>query len=407
MQNLQVTSAAPQFQSLPSPVAVPALKPRKLLIATTIASSLRGFFIPFAEYFRARGWQVDGIAQDATGCPQCVAAYDHVWDIPWTRNPLDLKNLLEAPSQVRKILQEQQYDLINVSTPVAAFVTRMALNPYRERGDLKVVYTAQGFHFYKGGNGVKNSIYLTLEKLAGQWTDQLVVVNQEDELAAYNHRLIPQNRVQRIPGTGVNFDRFNPEGVLDMQVAALRQELGLGVEDRFLLSVAEFIPRKRIDDVLQAFARLGDPTVHLVLAGRGQLQARLEGLAVQLGVSANVHFLGYRSDIPVLLKAASALVLVSQHEGLPNCIIEALYARTPVIGSDIRGTRDLLQGGSGLLVGLGEVPSLAEAMRWVLSNPEAVEVMTDQGRHVVLSYGVPEVLRQYESLYGSILGEVA
>jgi glycosyltransferase involved in cell wall biosynthesis len=397
MQNLQTPSSQPP----------PCIAPRKLLIATTIAASLRGFFIPFAEYFRARGWQVDGIAQDATSCPQCVAAYDHVWDIPWSRNPLEAKNFLQAPAHLREILQEHQYDLINVSTPVASFVARMALNPYRDGGQVKVIYTAQGFHFYKGGSPLKNAAYLALEKVAGQWTDQLVVVNREDEIAALTNHLIPQGNVQRIPGTGVNFNRFNPDGISEEQVAALRRELGLRAGDRFFLSVAELISRKRIDDILRALAKLGDPTVHLVLAGRGKLFDRMQALAVRLGISANVHFLGQRSDIPVLLRAASALVLVSQHEGLPNCVIEALYCRTPVIGSDIRGTRDLLQGGSGLLVGPGEIVSLTESMRWILNNPMEAVVMAEQGRRAVRDYGIPEVLHQYEVLYQNVLGETA
>jgi glycosyltransferase involved in cell wall biosynthesis len=397
MQNLQT----------PSSQRPPCIAPRKLLIATTIAASLRGFFIPFAEYFRARGWQVDGIAQDATSCPQCVAAYDHVWDIPWSRNPLEATNFLQAPAHLREILQEHQYDLINVSTPVASFVTRMALNPYRDEGQVKMIYTAQGFHFYKGGSPLKNAAYLALEKVAGQWTDQLVVVNREDEIAALTNHLIPQDNVQRIPGTGVNFNRFNPDGVSEEQVAVLRQELGLGAGDRFFLSVAELIPRKRIDDILHALAKLGDSKVHLVLAGKGKLLDRMQALAVHLGIATTVHFLGQRSDIPVLLKAATALILVSQHEGLPNCVIEALYCRTPVIGSDIRGTRDLLQGGSGLLVGPGEIVSLTESMRWILNNPAEAIVMAEQGRRAVRDYGIPEVLHQYEVLYQSVLGEIA
>jgi glycosyltransferase involved in cell wall biosynthesis len=398
MQNLQ-THPSDLIQA-PSP-------PRKLLIATTIASSLREFFIPFAEYFRARGWQVDGIAQDATSCPQCVAAYDHVWDIPWSRNPLAARNLLQAPNHLREIIQEHQYDLINVSTLVASFVTRMALNPYRDQGLVKVIYTTQGFHFYKGGSPLKNAAHLALEKVAGQWTDQLVVVNREDETAALLNHLIPRNNVQRIPGTGVNFNRFNPDDISEEQVAALRQALGLGAGDRFFLSVAELIPRKRIEDIFQAFAKLADPTAHLVLAGEGPLLGKLQALAIQMGISANVHFLGQRSDIPVLLRAASALVLVSQHEDLPNCVIESLYCRTPVIGSDIRGTRDLLQGGSGLLVGLGEIASLTESMRWILNNPTEAIVMAEQGCRAVRDYGIPEVLHQYEVLYQTVLGEIA
>ncbi len=407
MQNLQLPNTsqatlqmAPQFHTITPQVP----QPRRLLLVATLAASLRAFFIPFAEHFRAKGWRVDAIAKDATSCPQCVAAFDQVWDIPWSRSPFDPNNLLKAPDAVRAVLMEGNYDLVNATTPVGSFVTRLALNRYRYRKDLKMVYTAQGFHFYKGGSPATNAAYLALEKIAGQWTDQLVVVNGEDQAAASEHRLIPGNQVARIPGTGVNTQRFNPENVSETQVVALRQELGLQAGDRFFLSVAEFIPRKRLDDILNAFAKLADPTTHLVFAGKGVLMESMKEKATALGVAANVHFLGQRSDIPVLLKASTALVLVAQHEGLPNCIIEALYFEKPVIGSDIRGTRDLLQGGGGLIVGLGDIPSITESMRWILKNPEEAEIIGKQGRRVVATYDLPQVLEQYETLYQTLLG---
>jgi glycosyltransferase involved in cell wall biosynthesis len=226
----------------------------KLLIVTTIAPTLRAFFAPLARHLREIGWEVDGMAKGVSTCPECLQAFDRTWEIDWSGNPTAPQNLLVAPPQIREVLAQQAYNLVNVSTPVGAFVSRYVLNDLRKQGKLKVIYTAQGFHFYKGGSPLKNAIFLGLEKLAGPWTDCLVVVNREDEEAA-KRWLVPAERVRYIPGTGLNVDRYNPLEIPEAEILRVRQELGLSPDTPLFLSVAELIPRKRPHDVLKAFAR--------------------------------------------------------------------------------------------------------------------------------------------------------
>mgnify|MGYP000267566398 CR=1 FL=1 len=106
------------------------------------------------------------MAKGVSTCPECLQAFDRTWEIDWSRNPTAPQNLLVAPPQIREVLAQQAYNLVNVSTPVGAFVSRYVLNDFRKQGKLKVIYTAQGFHFYKGGSRLKNAIFLGLEKLA-------------------------------------------------------------------------------------------------------------------------------------------------------------------------------------------------------------------------------------------------
>jgi len=372
----------------------------KLLIVTTITPTLRAFFAPLARHLREIGWQVDGMAKGVSTCPECLQAFDRTWEIDWSRNPTAPQNLLVAPPQIREVLAQQAYNLVNVSTPVAAFVSRYVLNDLRKQGKLKVIYTAQGFHFYKGGSPLKNSIFLGLEKLAGPWTDCLVVVNREDKEAA-KRWLVPAERVRYIPGTGLNVDRYNPLEIPEAEILRVRQELGLSPDTPLFLSVAELIPRKRPHDVLKAFARLRRPEAHLAFAGQGQIK-EMQQLASQLGVENQVHFLGFRRDIPVLMRASAATVLASEHEGLPNCVMESLCLEVPAIGTDIRGTRDLLEGGCGLLVKLGDIDGLAQAMAWVLDRPVAAREMAQRGRKSILAYELQNILKQYEALYAEI-----
>ena len=374
----------------------------KLLIITTIPATL-GFFLPLTKHLRDRGWQVDAMAKELSTDKEYRDLFDRVWDVEWSRNPLDPKNLLAAPQQIRQVFAREQYNLVNVSTPVAAFVARYALNNWRKQGKLKLIYTAQGFHFYQGGAPHKNAIFLGLEKIAGPWTDYLVVVNREDESAAKRYGLMSADRVRYIPGTGINVDRFNPDAISAAEIVGVRQELGLAPENPLFLSVAEFIPRKRPGDILKAFAQLDRPDVHLALAGDGRIFQEMQQLAIELGIQNQVHFLGRRRDIPVLMRASVATLIASAHEGLPNCVMESLCMETPVIGTEIRGTRDLLVGGNGLLVKLGDTNGMAEAMAWILDHPDEAQKMGKRGRKDMVNYDVPHILKLYESLYSEAL----
>jgi glycosyltransferase involved in cell wall biosynthesis len=377
---------------------------RRVLMVTTIPPTLRAFLLPFAAHFRNQGWHVDAMAEGITDYPQCVDGFDQVWNIKWSRNPLAPRNLISAPRTIRAVVAQQKYDLVHVHTPVAGFVTRLALNGWRKRGKLKVLYTAHGFHFHPLGNPVKNAAFIALEKLAGRWTDGLVVINRDDEVAAHHHRLVDSQRIHYMPGIGVDTQRYSPTTVTDSQVTQVRQELGLTPETPLFLSIAEFIPRKRHADILHALARLNRPAVHLALAGDGPLRLAMQQLATDLGILDRVHFLGNRSDIPVLIRASLATILVSSQEGLPRSVMESLSLETPVIGSKIRGTQELLEGGCGLLVEMGAIEELARAIEVLLDQPEQRLQMGKQGRHRMTEvFDLNNIIKLHDDLYTDIL----
>lgn len=372
------------------------------LFVATVPETLSGFLLPFAEHFRSIGWRVDGMAQGISHFNECQQKFDRVWDIEWSRNPLDPKNLFVAAPRIKEILTAEQYDIVHVHTPVAAFITRLALRNKRKQQELShtsVIYTAHGFHFHRGGNPLKNLIFLTLEKLAGQWTDYLITINREDETAAKKYQIIPENRVYYTPGIGVDTSLYNSNNVTKREIEQLRQELGLKQEDVLFLCIAEFIPRKCHRDILQALKKLNNSNVHIAFAGDGPLQVEIEKLGIELGLQKQLHFLGFRSDIPVLISTSKAILLTSKQEGLPRSIMEALCLEKPVIGTDIRGIRDLLDEGCGLLVKVGDSSSLALAMNWLISHPQAVIKMGKKGRQKMADYDVSHIIKLYAKIY--------
>jgi glycosyltransferase involved in cell wall biosynthesis len=372
-------------------------------MVTTVPSTLRSFLLPFAAHFRSQGWQVDAMACGVSASVECQQGFDRVWDVEWSRNPLDPRNLLAAPQMIREIVTREKYQIVHVHTPVAAFVTRYALKDLRKQLGVSAIYTAHGFHFYAGGNPFKNAAFINLEKGGGNWTDYLVTINHEDKQAVLQYGLVPPDRSRFMPGIGVDLKYYNRQMVSESAVAQVRQELGLEECDRLLLSVAEFTARKHHVDAIAAFAKLARTDVHLAFAGSGPLMDKMKQLAADLGVASRIHFLGNRPDIPVLMKAASANILVSAQEGLPRSVLESLALGTPTIGTKIRGTQDLLEGGCGLLVNVGDVDGLRDAMVWVLDRPEEAANMSKLGEERISTYNLDIIIKLHEQLYAEAL----
>jgi glycosyltransferase involved in cell wall biosynthesis len=375
----------------------------RLLIVANEAAMFRDFLNPFGPHFRRLGWRVDAMARGLTRSNDCKGLFDDVWEISWSRNPLGFENFFQAPLVFRRRVEEAAYDLIHVHTPIPAFVSRCSLAPIAKGRRPRLIYTAHGFHFHSQGSVWKNQMFLGLEKLAGRWTDRLIVINREDQRAAEVHGLVAKGRVVYMPGIGIqrrDYDRDTvPKGALEL----LRKELSIDGVAPVILMLAEFTLGKRHFDALRAFALMENRAAHLLLAGEGPLMNEVRQLASQLGVERRVHLLGFRRDVPTLLKACTMSILPSEREGLPKSILEALNMRVPVIGSDIRGIRELLGAGVGVLVPLGDIRLWANAMDWVIGNPEQTAAMTQTGYSRMSLYERSRILDLHEQLYRELL----
>ena len=309
-----------------------------------------------------------------------MEAFDNVWDIPWSRNPLDIANLFKASTAIREIVRQEGYDIVHVHTPVAAFITRWALRKERRDKNLKLIYTAHGFHFIKGTPFYKNLVFIGLEKLAGYWTDYLVVINQDDKEAALKYRLVSQEQLFYMPGIGIDSAHYDPNTISKNDLNEVRDELGLNSNESYFLMVGEFNNNKFQTEAVSALSVLCNLEIHLAFAGNGSIMEYVKNLSEDLGISDRVHFLGYRTDIPRLMRASIGVLLTSRREGLPRCILEAMSLEVPVLATNIRGTRELLEEGTGILYQVGDVDGLKKAMEYIITNPDEAKGMGVKGR---------------------------
>lgn len=372
---------------------------KRLLLVTTIPATLEGFLLPIARHMREVGWRVEAAANGVSSSEACVEAFDAVWDVEWTRNPLDPANLSAAVKRVREIVAEGGHDVVHVHTPVAAFVTRLALRQARAEGTCKVIYTAHGFHFHERNHAAKNLAFLGLEKLAGRWTDRLVLINDYDVEQAHAFRIVDPDHIVHMHGIGIDTERYAPESVEAREAAAFREEIGLTDEPLFLVPAA-FDPGKRQKLVLEALAASGRKDVHVAFVGRGPTLPQLRQEAERLGLSKQTHFLGWRTDMQRLYRAADATVLFSEREGLSRAVMEALSMECPVIGSDIRGIRELVSDGCGVAVDPDRPEVLGEVMGMVADDPEWAVTMGRLGREKMSGpYEERRIVAAHEVMY--------
>jgi glycosyltransferase involved in cell wall biosynthesis len=212
----------------------------------------------------------------------------------------------------------------------------------------------------------------------------------------------PLSRIRTIPN-GVRY--VAPGG------ATLRLELGLGPDDRLLVSVGNLYPVKGHHYLIDALALLSGwyPTIHLAIAGRGELESALSARARGKGLANRVHLLGLRSDVAAILAAADVYVLPSLAEGLPLALLEAMFAGCPIVASDVGDVRvALADGEAGVLVEAGNPAALAAAVDRLLSDADrAREMGRSAARRAAAEYEVSIMVRLYAANYQELLGRRA
>ena len=396
-----------------APTSAPLRAPR-LLVVTTVSTTLEAFLLPFADHYRARGWRVDALAAGADRHPGLEAHFDRRFDASWRRHLGGIGHVWRAlravwcaPRQVRAIVAEGGYDLVHVHTPIAAWITRFAL---RHRvPTMKVIYTAHGFHAYPGASRLRNALLRAIERMASAWTDYLVVINADDFALATRDRLAPTNQIVHHPGIGVDTAHYRVASASDRHTT--RIALGVEVAQPIIAVVAEFNRNKRQADVIEALALLTArstcvPTV--LFLGEGPRRAAIEALAVARGVADHVRFLGHRRDVATIVACADALLLPSQREGLPRCLLEAMAMRVPVIASDARGSRDLVAHGRGTGYRTANVVALAEALDDVLRRPSEARTRAERASEWIdAEAALSHLLALHDHLYDAALRGIA
>lgn len=305
----------------------------KILYVTTIGSTM-GFFRNLVSDLLNRGVIVD-IATNENGSrvPDCYREWGcNVYNISTSRSPFSLGNI-KAVKEIRNIAKS--YDIVHCHTPLAGMATRIGCRRLRKQQGVKVLYTAHGFHFYKG-SPIKNwLLYYPIEMMCSKWTDVLITINKEDY--SFANRKMKNPKIMYVPGVGIDVEKFCSSQV---NVYQKKKELGIPNDGIVLLSVGELNYNKNHQLVIKAISHLELPNVYYLIAGDGAQKESLLKLAKDLNVK--LFLLGYRNDVIDLYKIANLYILPSYREGLNVSVMEAMASGCNVLVSKIRGNIDMV-----------------------------------------------------------------
>lgn len=342
---------------------------RRVLLTATVQSHICQFHKPLMSLLKENDYEIHVAARDNLAEKNGLQLEypDRVFDVPFARSPLNIPAILKAAKALSRILRENRYDVIHCNTPVAGVVTRMAARRYRKTGT-KVLYTAHGFHFYKGAPKQNWIIYYPIEKWMSRYTDTLITITDED------YRLAKKKfhcRVVRMHGVGANSQRFEP--VTEEEKKRLRGELGVR-GNPVIMNVGELLPNKNQKTAITMMPQLLKqyPDAYLLIAGNGPEKENLETQIRSLGLTDHIRLLGYTTEVDRYVKTCDVLVACSFREGMPLNVMEAMLCGKPVVASNNRGHRELVRDGvTGYLVEPEDVGGYADRICRALKAAEA------------------------------------
>ena len=314
-------------------------------------------------------------------------------NIPFERQPLKSQNLT-AYKMLKSLINSEKFDLIHCHTPVGGIITRLAATNSRKKNGAKVIYTAHGFHFFKGAPLINWLIYFTAEKFCSYFTDTIITINKEDFANAENK--LSAKKVCYVPGVGVDTAFFaGTRGKRD----ELLSEISADENSIILLSVGELSDRKNHSVSIKALSQIRNENLHLVIAGTGEKREEFLALAKELGVDGRVHLLGFRTDIASLLKSADIFLFPSIQEGLPVALMEAMSCSLPVICSEIRGNIDLIDDTCGVLCPATDVGAFKSAIEKLVADSSLRKSMAEKALEESKNYDIKIIENYMKDIY--------
>jgi len=371
----------------------------KILYCATVDYHFKAFHLPYMRWFKEQGWQVDIAASGEIDLPYT----DNKYNIPIKRSPYHQSNM-HAYKILKEIIDKNDYNIIHCHTPLGGVLARLAARQARKKGT-KVIYTAHGFHFCKGAPLLNWFIYYPIERYLSRHTDSLITINHEDFSLAINHQFKAKN-IEHIYGVGIDTERFKP--VDKHRKLALRQSFGYQSDDFLLFNAGEFNKNKNQQFLIHAMKKLEkeQPNMKLLLAGEGERLETCRHLAVKLGISHMIDFLGFRKDIEDILSICDLAVGSSFREGLPVNIMEAMSSGLPVLAVENRGHRDLIDHHkNGLILKKWNPDEFAQQVKTFASERDFRIQLGKNGRQMIVDkFSTTKILAEKGRIYETYMG---
>lgn len=363
--------------------------PKLLLVANVSREHIRKFHIPLIKLLKYKGWTVDVACRLDEPVPEC----DHAYDLPCDRNPFN-GGITRSVDRLKDVLNENAYDIVLCNTVVGSIVARLAAASFRKQG-LKVIYLNHGLHFFPGASVVRWAMGYPMEKLMASKTDVMITINDTDCTTAKRYLNIPV--IEKCHGLGVELKRFQETTLTPNERAEVRASMGIAPTDFVMMYVAEINDNKNqimLVEMLEQ-VRHAIPNAKLMLVGPEHDSGALRKYVGTKNLQNEVLLLGWRKDVPKLLRLSDIYVASSKSEGMGLNLIEAMACDLPVVATRNRGHAEIIRDGvNGFLVGTNDCEEMTAQVLRIHSCPELRKAVTAQAQQDIVKFGTEAAIEE-------------
>jgi glycosyltransferase involved in cell wall biosynthesis len=274
----------------------------------------------------------------------------------------DIKGFYE----IKRAIEDFSPDIVHLHSSKAGILGRLACHSLK----LPCVFTAHGWAFTEGVSSGKRRLYLWIESFMAKFATKIITVSEYDRQLALNHNVGNSELIKTIHN-----------GVPDYSVS-----LSGNVSNKLasLIMVARFDSPKNQTFLIEALHELRTLPFEMKFVGDGPELDECKKLVLSLGLTNNVYFLGARNDVPNLLAESNVFLLLSNWEGLPLTILEAMSHSLPIVASDVGGVPETIQENEhGFLIPRDDKERLVEVLKNLIESPE---LCSQIGRNARLRY---------------------
>lgn len=371
---------------------------KKVLLVATVQSHIGQFHRPLADVLHAHGYEVHVAAYNNLHLKNGLKLdfADKVFDIPFSRSPKSLDNL-KAYKSLKKIIDTENYEVVHCNTPMGGIVTRLAARSARKKGT-KVFYTAHGFHFYQGAPKKNWLVFYPIEKIFSRLTDTLITITHEDyKLASEKFHC----HTEHMHGVGVNEERYFPVSIDEKR--SLREKMGYGASQKLILCIGELNANKNQKMAIRAMHKVVQAysDAILVLAGNGPMEDELISFIRQEGLENNVKMIGYVTNLQDYQHIIDVQVCCSKREGLPLNVVESMLSGNPVVASENRGHKELIQNDTnGFLIDMDDSAAMSDKILLMLNDEDEKTRIQTNAMKFASQYTFTNVKKELEAIYG-------
>lgn len=288
-----------------------------------------------------------------------------IYSLPHLRRPLHPVADCIAYWDMVHWLRAHPTDVVHTHGSKAGVLGRLAAS---KAGVPIIVHTVHGWGHHDRQNAGVRGFYIAAERRAARVTDRLIVVADSDRERGLADGIGTQQQYQTVR-PGIDIPRFR-DVATDPQSA--KAALGLPPGSLVVGTVSRLAAQKAPGDFVRmaAIVHAARPDVHFVFIGGGPLHASTADAAREAGLADVVHLLGYRDDVPELLRALDVFVLPSLWEGLPAVFAQAMCAALPIVATRAGGAAEAIEEGkTGFLTPPGDPAALAARVLTLLEDP--------------------------------------